>query len=129
MYQTLLYSCSFFSIQRARLLVDSNVHERTTFANVAKFVTSEGNSALLPASTRDQTVTEGGIDVSVRFSNCVFFFHDEESFITNRLMTYSFGRSGEFCSLESPRFPRIRLGKHRDSRETNSLPVIKCVRY
>ena len=60
--------------QRARSLVDSwshdiqqancfppSVHERATSAKAGNTLTSEGNSELLPASARDQTVTKGGM--------------------------------------------------------------------
>ena len=64
----------------------------------AAFLTSEGNSALLPASARDQTMTKGGMIVMLlmftssarRFFQTVFF-HDDESYITNHLMT-DFGK-------------------------------------
>ena len=83
----------------------------------ATFLTSEGNNALLPASARDQTVTKGacGRDQTVtkggmfmmrlmftssarRVFQTVFFFHDEESYITNDLTTEPSGNS-EFCFL------------------------------
>ena len=97
----------------------SNFRERATFAQAGSFfLTSEGNSALLPASARDQTVTKGDmIMVRLTFTSSarrvyqtVSFFHDEESYITNHLMTDLLGNS-EFFSLESRCFPRLQLGK------------------
>ena len=66
----------------------------------ATFLTSEGNKALLLASSRDQTVAKGG---KIMMRLCSFrvlgeffklcFFHDEESYITNDLMTNPSGKS------------------------------------
>ena len=56
----------------------------------ATFLTPESNSALLPASTRDQTVRKGGmitmrlmfVSSARRVFQTLFFYH-EESYITN----------------------------------------------
>ena len=39
----------------------SNVYKLATFVKAGNILRSEGNSALLPASAHDQTVTEGGM--------------------------------------------------------------------
>ena len=70
----------------------------------AKFLTSEGNIALLLASARNQTGTKGGMILmrlmftssTRRVFQTVFFFHDK---VTDPLMTDP-SRNSEFC------FPR-----------------------
>ena len=47
------------------------------------------------------------------------FFHDEESYITNPLMTDPSGNK-EFVSLEFRCFPKRSRGKHRDSQTYES---------
>ena len=48
----------------------SNVYKLATFVKAGSILRSEGNSALLPASAHDQTVTEGGMLIFFFF----FFF-------------------------------------------------------
>ena len=89
-----------------------NDHERARERATCKratFLTSEGNGALLPASTRDQTVTKGGMIMRLmsplsarRVFQTVFFFHNGESYITNHLMT-DFSGNSKLC------FPRISM--------------------
>ena len=76
----------------------------------------EGNSVLLPASARDQTVARGGMFMMrlmltlsawhVFFFQTVFFFLNEESYITNLLMTDPSGKVN-FVSLKSGCFIRF----------------------
>ena len=58
------------------------------------FLLSEGNSALLPAKARYQTVTKGGM-IMMRLTFTLIAQH-EESYITNHLMT-DLSENSEFC--------------------------------
>ena len=71
--------------------------------NIAKTMTSNGKQFTV---TREMLTAVAGI--SARYSKFAFVLF---CYITNHLMTGPLGKS-EFC------FPRLRLGKHWDSRET-----------
>ena len=60
---------------------NANLSERATF------LTSEGDSALLPASARDQIKAKRGmIMMRLIYLECLArFCHDEESYITKQL--------------------------------------------
>ena len=90
-------------------MIEQHLQKRATF------LTSEGSSALLPASARDQTVTKGGMNLIPRVVGAFFkllFFHDEESYTTNRLTTDS-SENRDFC------FPRISMFPSTSSRKTS----------
>ena len=89
-------------------------HERAT---LRKLWRQTGNSSLLPAKcwlllhvirARSWRLPDVVARISPRFSKFAFVLF---CFITNHLMTGPLGNT-EFC------FPRLRLGKHWDSRET-----------
>ena len=61
----------------------------------AAFLTSEGNSALLPSGRHDYHAIDAYLECLARFSNFVFF-QEEESYMTNHLMT-NFSGNSEFC--------------------------------
>ena len=77
--------------------------------NIAKTMTSNGNSSLLPAKCWPLLHVIAGI--SARFSNFAFVLF---CYITNHLMTGPLGNS-EFC------FPRISMFSSTSSRETLSF--------
>ena len=68
------------------------------------FLTAEGNSALLPASARDQIVTKSHMIMmrlmfclSARYVFQIFFFHNEESYNYIKSPMADLSGNSEFC--------------------------------